>query len=162
MDETTFDAYYAESFGRLVNQVAAMCGNQTEAKDCVQEAFIRGWDRRRNLRDNPDAWIRTVAYRLAVSRWRRHRMDDRAADRSLHRDSPGPNPDRVAINQALRRLPADQRRAIVLFHMADLSVTDIAAELGVPVGTVKARLSRGRAALALLLIDALPEESHHA
>ncbi len=162
MNEESFDAFYAASFGRLVTQIAAMCGNQADARDCVQEAFIRAWDHRRTLRDHPEAWVRTTAYRLAVSRWRRHRLDVRATDRSLHRDNPGPGPERVAIQQALQRIPEEQRRVIVLFHLADLSVADIAAELGVPVGTVKARLSRGRAALAPLLRDRLPEESRHA
>lgn len=48
----------------------------------------------------------------------------------------------------MRKLPAAQREALVLFHVADLSVDDIARQLDVPAGTVKARLSRGRAALA--------------
>ncbi|MFC6342058.1 RNA polymerase sigma factor, partial [Nocardioides hankookensis] len=46
-----------------------------------------------------------------------------------------------------------QRQAVVLHHIADLSVLDVAREAGVPEGTIKARLSRGRAALAALLAD---------
>jgi RNA polymerase sigma-70 factor, ECF subfamily len=60
----------------------------------------------------------------------------------------GPGPDRVAFVQALRKVPAEQRRALVLYHLADLTVEQIAAEAGVRPGTVKARLARGRAALA--------------
>ena len=60
---------------------------------------------------------------------------------------------RVALARALQQLPADQRRAIVLYHLGDLSVAAVAAEMGVPVGTIKARLSRGRATLATLLGD---------
>ncbi|MDQ3485071.1 MAG: SigE family RNA polymerase sigma factor, partial [Actinomycetota bacterium] len=48
-----------------------------------------------------------------------------------------------------------------LHHLCDLSVADVAAETGVPVGTVKARLSRGRAALASLLTDHSTEVAHH-
>jgi RNA polymerase sigma-70 factor, ECF subfamily len=59
----------------------------------------------------------------------------------------GPGPDRVAFVEALRRVPAEQRRALVLYHLADLTVAQIAAETGVRPGTVKARLARGRAAL---------------
>ena len=59
----------------------------------------------------------------------------------------------MALARALQQLPPDQRRAIVLHHLCDLSVRDIAAETGVATGTVKARLSRGRAALATLLTD---------
>lgn len=64
---------------------------------------------------------------------------------------PATEPDHVALVVALRRLPEAQRRAVVLHHVAGLPVADVAAETGVPVGTVKARLSRGRAALAVLL-----------
>lgn len=63
----------------------------------------------------------------------------------------GPGPDTVALVDALRRLPEAQRSALVLHHMGGRSVAEIAAEGGVAVGTVKARLHRGRQALAVLL-----------
>jgi RNA polymerase sigma-70 factor, ECF subfamily len=53
----------------------------------------------------------------------------------------------------LRELPLQQRQALVMHHMLGIPVAQIAAEQGVAVGTVKARLSRGRAALAPLLVD---------
>ncbi|WP_261376499.1 RNA polymerase sigma factor [Nocardioides sp. J9] len=59
----------------------------------------------------------------------------------------------VALVAALRQLPEAQRQALVLHHIADLPVQQVAAEVGVPEGTIKARLSRGRAALAELLAD---------
>ena len=59
----------------------------------------------------------------------------------------------MAVVAALGRLPEDQRRALVLHHIADLPVAEVAREVGVAVGTVKARLSRGRATLALLLAE---------
>lgn len=164
MDESAFDAFYNASFGRIVVQVAAMIGNRDEAMDCVQEAFIRAWDHRRQLSADlsPDGWVRTTAYRLAVSSWRRRRMDVRAEDRSLPGSGvPQPSENRVAIDAALAKLPAEQRRAIVLYHFADLSVGEIAHETGVPAGTVKARLSRARTALSTLLNDRLPEENRH-
>jgi RNA polymerase sigma-70 factor (ECF subfamily) len=156
MDQEAFDAFYQASFGRLVGQIYAMCGNMAEAQDCVQEAFIRAWDRRRSLDldQSPEAWVRTVAYRLAVSRWRRARKSLLPPDRA-HAPAPPAEPDvqRVALARALQALPADQRRAIVLYHLCDLSVAEVAAEVNAPTGTVKARLSRGRAALATLLGD---------
>ncbi len=157
MDSEEFDALYRDSFGSLVSQVYAMCGNRTEAQDCVQEAFIRAWAQRHKLdrASSPQAWIRTTAYRIAVSRWRRYRLARRAPDRALQEpgDHAGPDVTGVALARALQRLPVEQRRAIVLHHLADLSVADVAREVGAPVGTVKARLSRGRAALAVLLSD---------
>lgn len=164
MDEAAFDAFYADSFRRLVGQIYAMCGNLAEAQDCVQEAFVRAWDKRRTLdvEQSPEAWVRTVAYRLAVSRWRKARKALLPTDRSHPPATPiEPDVTRVALARALQALPADQRRAIVLHHLADLSVADVAAEVGAPVGTVKARLSRGRAALAVLLADDTSQESSH-
>ena len=54
---------------------------------------------------------------------------------------------------ALKQLPEKQRRALVLHHIADLPVAQVAHEVGAPEGTVKAWLSRGRTALAALLAD---------
>ena len=58
---------------------------------------------------------------------------------------------RVAINLALRGLPVAQRKVVVLHHLLDLPVEQVAAELGVPTGTVKSRLARARGALAAQL-----------
>jgi len=164
VDAATFDAFYSASFPRLVGQVYAMCGDFTEAQDCVQEAFVRAWDHRRQLAavQSPEAWVRTVAWRLAVSRWRRARRGVTFADRSHSQARPGPDVDHTALVSALRLIPEEQRRAVVLHHLCDLSVADVAAETGVPVGTVKARLSRGRAALAGLLDGDRAEEKDHA
>ncbi len=157
MDEITFDEFYTASFRRVTTQVHAMIGNRDEAQDCVQEAFVRAWAHRRTLErvEHREAWVRTTAYRLAVSRWRRTQRARRAPDRALSPSgvAPGGNPDHVALVSALQLLPEAQRRALVLHHLCDLPVQDVARELGVPVGTVKARLSRGRAALAEHLSD---------
>jgi RNA polymerase sigma-70 factor (ECF subfamily) len=70
---------------------------------------------------------------------------------------PGVDANRVALVAALQQLSQATRETIVLHHLADMSVHEVAEALGVPVGTVKARLSRGRAMLATLLSDAEPE-----
>jgi RNA polymerase sigma-70 factor (ECF subfamily) len=59
--------------------------------------------------------------------------------------------DAVLLVTALRQLPQDQRIALVLHHILDLPLADIARQIGAPVGTVKARLTRGRRAMAALL-----------
>jgi RNA polymerase sigma-70 factor (ECF subfamily) len=68
-------------------------------------------------------------------------------------DVPPLGPDHVALVAALRRLSPDQRRAIVLHHLVDLPVAEVAHELQVAVGTVKSWLHRGRAALAAELAE---------
>lgn len=85
MDEVEFDRFYSESFNRLVGHIYAMCGNLPEAQDAVQEAFVRAWDHRKKLdsSNNPEGWVRTTAYRLTVSRWRKARRAFRQPDRAL-------------------------------------------------------------------------------
>ncbi|GHF24239.1 hypothetical protein GCM10010359_28090 [Streptomyces morookaense] len=63
-----FEELYAQTVARLTGQLYVMLGDLHEAQDVVQEAFVKGWSRRRQLeRDGrPEAWIRTVAWRLAV------------------------------------------------------------------------------------------------
>jgi RNA polymerase sigma-70 factor, ECF subfamily len=152
-----FTDFYAASFRRLVGQLYLMTGDQAEAQDAVQEAFVRAWAHRGKLDrlGAPEAWVRATAWHVAVSRWHRARLG-----RLLTRSQPrppavdGPSPDRVALIDALRQVPAEQRRALVLYHLCDLTVAQIVEETGAAAGTVKARLARGRAALAPHLRDA--------
>ena len=69
------------------------------------------------------------------------------------RDRSPPDETTTALVRALQEIPEAQRRAIVLHHLADLPVAEVARIEHCPVGTVKARLSRGRTALAALLAD---------
>ena len=157
MDDTEFDEFYTGSRRRLTAQLYAMIGDAEEAADCVQEAFVRAWARRGQLDrvQHPEAWVRTTAYRLAISRWRRlqkrRRFDDRAV--APPTEAPPASAEHVELVDALRTVSEPLRVALVLHHIVDLPVAEVAAELGVPVGTVKARLSRGRAALAAALAE---------
>jgi RNA polymerase sigma-70 factor (ECF subfamily) len=155
-DSDDFDAFYHATSRRLLHQMYAMTGNLADAQECTQEAYARAWQRWKQVHEaeDPAAWVRTVAWRIAASRWRKTRNGIRAAVRHGPPD-PGhpPSPDHVALVSALRRIPEEQRRAIVLHHLVGMSVQEVAHETGAPTGTVKARLSRGRAALADLLRD---------
>lgn len=154
MTEDDYRAFYASAFARLVGQVYLLTGNFADAQDAVQEAFVRAWSRRRRFADGdePEAWIRTVARRIAVSRWRSARSGLAAWRRhGLVPHVPAPGVETPLIVAALQRLPEEQRRAIVLHHLCDRSVDQVAVETRVPSGTVKARLSRGRTALRQIL-----------
>jgi RNA polymerase sigma-70 factor (ECF subfamily) len=155
-DVNEFDEFYGATGRRVVAQVYAMIGDLAEAEDAVQEAYSRAWQRWETVRDytDPASWVRVVAYRIAVSSWRRARGRLAAHRRSgLPPDEAELSPDTVALVAALRRIPAAQRRAIVLYHLADLSVREVADETGATESAVKAQLSRGRQALAQLLGD---------
>lgn len=151
--EQALTELYHASFRRLVTQLYAFTTDLTEAQDVVQEAFARALARRHGLADvdNPEAWLRTVAINVVRRRWRRRQLFDTI----MLRDRPtqelvssAPTPERTDVRDALAELPKGYREVIVLHYFADLPVDEIAEILGVAAGTVKSRLSRGRAALA--------------
>ncbi|GAB3065200.1 RNA polymerase sigma factor [Micromonospora schwarzwaldensis] len=153
-DVDGFDEFYRGSRQRVLGFVYALTGNLAEAQDAVQEAYIRAWQRWPTVRgyDDPEAWLRVVASRIAVSRWRSLRSRARAYLRHGADDHiPAPSTDTVEVVAALRRLPEEQRVALALYYLVGMPVAEVARETAAPVGTVKARLSRGRAALAELL-----------
>ena len=152
---------YETSYRRLVAQAYAVAGDRVEAEDAVQEAFARAvaaGDRFRRL-DNPEAWLRTVALNVLRRRWRRASLFRALTPRlATPADVPGISEDHVAVVEGLRSLPFQQRETLALFYLGDLSVQEIAATLGVADGTVKSRLTRGRAALAAVLETTLEAE----
>ncbi|MFC5921878.1 SigE family RNA polymerase sigma factor [Micromonospora vulcania] len=153
VDAVDFDQLYHAHFRSLTIQLAAYFGDFSQAQDLVQEAFCRAFARwgKVSRYDDPVAWVRRVAWNLATSRWRRLRTAQSYLRRQREEYVPGPDPDRVALTRALAALPPNHRRVVVLHHLADLSVTEIAQQEDVPEGTVKSWLHRGRAALAAQL-----------
>jgi RNA polymerase sigma-70 factor (sigma-E family) len=149
--DEAFDAFYLATYRRVLGQVFTLVGSVAEAEDAVQEAYARAWQRWARLDGyaDPEAWVRRVAYRIAVSSWRKT-VNRLLAHRRLGPPDQvaGASVDQLALRDALLRLPPEQRVAVVLHHLVGLSVEEIAAETATPVGTVKSRLSRGRRALA--------------
>ena len=156
------DELYTATYQRLVVQLYAICGDLADAEDAVQEAFVTVLRKRGDFArvSNPEGWIRTVALNRLRGGWRHAAVVRRYQPRV-----PGPQgsvevgPEHVAIVTALSQVDEDQRRVVVLHHLADLGTAEIAEELGIPEGTVKSRLSRARARLAPLLDE--NEESQH-
>lgn len=160
-----FTTLYNATFAQLAAQICAYLGNAAEAQDVVQEAYLRAWKRWDTIRryDDPVGWVRRVAWNLATSRWRRQALLDRFLRRHGREDVvKAVGPEHVAVVAALRRIPERQRLAVVLHHLADRSVDDIAVELAVPRGTVLSWLHRGRARLAAELSDSAPHSSEGA
>ncbi|MFG3706922.1 SigE family RNA polymerase sigma factor [Micromonospora sp. NPDC047670] len=158
----SFEEFYAANFQALTLQLYAYTADVGQAQDAVQEAFSRAWARWDRLvrYERPAAWVRTVAMNVVRNRWRRLRAARTHARYHQDQTVEGPGPDRVALARALASLPETQRRAVVLFHVADLSIADIAEQEGVAPGTVKSWLHRGRAALAAELSEPRTEDPH--
>lgn len=160
MDRYEFEQLYEREFPRLIGQLTVLCGDREEAADCVQEAFVRAWERRRELEAStaPGGWVRTAAVRIATSRWRRARNAASAWQRSWFRerhDDPGPENGDGETFAAMQRLTYDQRHVLALHYVFDMSVADTARVLGLPESTVKVRLHRARRALSGLLAPAV-------
>jgi RNA polymerase sigma-70 factor (ECF subfamily) len=150
---------YEASYSRLVAQLYALCGDMTTAEDAVQDAFVTAIRKSRELVHvrSPEAWIRTVAVNRLRAGWRHT-----AVVRRYQPKVPGPQvpvevgPHHVALVAALAQLDLDHRLVVVLHHVADLGTAEIAAQLEIPEGTVKSRLSRARTRLAGLLDEREP------
>jgi RNA polymerase sigma-70 factor (ECF subfamily) len=155
-DDSGFDAFYRSTCRPLLGQLYAMCGDMDEAQDCLQEAYLRAWQRwpRISQYKDPAGWVRQVAWRLAINRWHRARN----AVRAWVRHGPAPavaeaSPDGLLLAAAMRGLPVAQREALVLHYLAGMTIEQIADQTGAPAGTIKARLARGRTHLSELLSE---------
>lgn len=152
-DARWFETLYEVSYQHLTLIVLAR--NRVdlgEAQEIVQEAFAKAYAKRDIVEavTNPEAWVCTVALNIARRRWRRRSIADRLFGRDHH---PSPDiadvgADNADLYRAIRALPDVQREAVFLHYLADQSIDEISANTGSPVGTVKSRLARGRAALA--------------
>lgn len=132
-DGPTFDEVYRRHFQPLVVQLYAFVADMSEAQDLVQEAFSRAWPRwhRISRYDDPVAWVRRVAWNIAISRWHRLRTARLFSLRQRVEVVNGPGPDRVVLAAALATLPVNHRRAVVLHYLAGLTVGEIAEDCGV-------------------------------
>ena len=131
-DAQRFDDFYRGTRARLVAYLFAVGGDLAEAQDAAQEAYTRAWQHWSSLAGStdPEAWVRTVGWRVLAHRWRSLRSRRRAQYRQgTPRSSPAPSEDTVILVAALRQLPESQRHALVLYHLLDLPVVRIAAAI---------------------------------
>ena len=159
-DDDAFAAVFSTHHAELLRLAYLLCGDVARADDLVAETFARFHRPWRSGRvDNDRAYLRRTLVNLSNSWLRRARLE-RGEARRRHGDDRGAvdaqqhAADRDEVYQALRRLPARQRTAIVLRYYEDLSVHQTAQVMGVSSGTVKASVSRGLATLRSLLADA--------
>ncbi len=158
-DTTEFADFYAVNFPRIAAQLYAYLGDHAEAQDVTQEAFCRALDRwaRVSTYTHAQMWVRQVAWNLATSRLRHLQVAKRYLARQRIEHVDGPSPDRIAMVEALAKLPPKHRLAVVLHHVGRLSTAEIARQEGVAEGTVRSWLSRGRAKLAEHFEESLTE-----
>ena len=167
-DRAAFDALVRTRIDAVYRTSLAILGNQADAADATQETFVSAWTHWDALRDPDsfDAWLGRInlnACRAQLRRRGRTRVreirlpdpQDGGEQPSTDRALDDRTADADAFDRAFARLSADDRAVLVLHHLQERSVAEIAAVLGAPVGTVKSRLHRARAALE----SALAKES---
>jgi RNA polymerase sigma factor (sigma-70 family) len=139
-----------------------------DAEDVVQEAFLRAFSAFESLRgEDAKPWLLTIVRNTSMTWLKRNRnagatigFEEALEDPVEH--SPDPEErlliscDREQVRQALEQLPSDFRVAVVLREMEGLSYKEISATMGVPLGTVMSRLSRGRDWLRRILSTPRP------
>jgi RNA polymerase sigma-70 factor (ECF subfamily) len=152
-DHDAFAALIGAATNRLYAMACLILRDTDRAEDATQEAIVRAWRELPRLRD-PDrfgAWLRRLTVNACFDEARR--IKRRAEISLVHMserstaDSSGAFVEHDRVDRAFRRLPFDQRTVLVLQHHFDLSHTEIAETLGIPVGTVKSRIRYGAAAL---------------
>lgn len=102
--------FYVVTYTRLVGVLARVCDGREDAEEVVQEAFVRlvQWWPKVSRYDDPEAWVRSVAFRLATSRWRKRRAGAAALLRlGPARHVTPPSVDRVTVDAVLAPLSPD-------------------------------------------------------
>ncbi len=172
-DRRAMDALLRAQYDRIFAVCRRITGSDADAADAAQEAMIAiarsigKFDGRSSF----GTWVYRIATNASLDELRRRRRrpvvahggphvgsgDEMPDDRDPHLADPEGERrldrtlDRLELDDALRKVPEEFRVPLVLRDVGDLDYSEIAATLGVPIGTVKSRIARGRAALAVAL-----------
>jgi RNA polymerase sigma-70 factor, ECF subfamily len=175
VDEETDEALMAQirsgsqtAYRRLVHRhlkrtfglARRLCGNEAEAEDIVQDAFLQVWQRRSQWTDE-GARFTTWLYRVVVNRCIDHKRRPISQELDAVAEPPDASPDAVStihrqqiaarLSDAQSKLTPQQRAAITLFYYENLTNADIAIVMQISVGAVESLLKRARQQLRLLL-----------
>lgn len=142
--DSDFAEYVRARQHRLLRAAFLVCGDEHLAQDLLQGAFVKlalNWSKVKD--DHPDAFVRRILYRDAVSAWRKRRREVVDGEGPLSVVvAPGDfaeQDNRIDLMRALAQLPPRQRAVIVLRYFEDRSERDTADALGISVGTVKSQ-----------------------
>jgi RNA polymerase sigma-70 factor (ECF subfamily) len=159
-DAAAFDALARVRIDHSYRLALAILRSETNARDAVQDAYLQAWRMLPGLRDTArfDAWLDRILVNACRMQLRHHRVVRlreidvaEPADFATASSADPPPDEHVAdadlVRLAMDRLDGDQRSLLVLHHVEDRPVAEIAKVLGIPIGTVKWRLHAARAAL---------------
>ena len=161
-DESALETLYARYGGLLYTLALRIVGDGELAREVVQDTFVRSWDGRETYdpqRGRVPWWLMGIARNRAIDLLRSRIHQQRIRERTAAlREAPAVAPNdldavstRVAVLHALQNLSDGQRTAIELAYYGGLTQTEIAEELGEPLGTVKSRTREAMEQLRSLL-----------
>ena len=165
-DHDAFAELVRAEIGRLDAAARLIVRNPELARDAVQEGLIRAWRDLRGLREPErfDAWLYrlTVNACLDLERRRRRRPIEVEIDTLFAPTDPDPADgiaDRALIDDVLRNLDPQARAIVVLHYILGLPLPEVAACLGIPVGTAKSRLHRAMGSMRSDMASTAPPPS---
>lgn len=146
---------FREHYPAMVRLAYLLTSDRGLAEDIAQEAFIRTWRawHRIQKEGSAPAYLRATVVNLSRSSLRRRLVERRHATAEPDGTSDGDPADRLAVVEALRRLPHGQRSVVVLRYHLDLSEEQTAEALGIAAGTVKSQTHKALARLGELLAE---------
>jgi RNA polymerase sigma-70 factor (ECF subfamily) len=168
-DREAWEVVVRHRHARVYNLAYRFTGRADEAEDLTQEVFLKVYRTLHLYRAESGAletWIVRVARNHFIDHYRKHKTErhqtapleehhDAIALPTVRVETPGEMLDRKEtaerVHRLLDRLPHDQREAVILRDIEELTYEEIAELLKVPIGTVKSRINRGRIELARLL-----------
>jgi RNA polymerase sigma factor (sigma-70 family) len=146
-DVAAFARHYEVELDGLVRLAFVVCGDLSIAEDAVADAVVKVWSHwRKGHVNNLGAYLRRAVLNELIGQGRRqqrhrHRDAMSAVDNAVLPDDA--IEDRELVWAVLRSLPVEQRAVIALRYLCDLSESETADALGLPIGTVKSRMARG-------------------
>lgn len=167
-DQKAFEELVRLYEKRVLALTQRMCKNPEDAAEAAQEAFFAAWQGLKSFRGESSfsTWLYRLASNACVDRLRREGRRRNAVsldDEELNLDIPSSisSPQEEAerrelgerIGEGLRALPPEYRAVLILREIHQLRYEEIAGALGLDVGTVKSRISRGRKRLRRFLLE---------
>ena len=145
-----------ELIPRLRRYARALAGDRTAADDLVQDTLERAWSKLHLYRRGTDlrAWLFTVMHNVYVNQRRAARPSTPFDEDMPEFAQPARESDTLVLRDldaAIRRLPPDQREVLLLVALEDMSYSEAARALEIPIGTVMSRLARAREKLRAML-----------
>lgn len=149
----SFSDFYRDEYGGVVRFAFVLSGDRWSAEDLAQDAFAatyRQWDRVGRY-DNPEAFVRRAVANRSVSFFRRANVERRALarmDQRVQVEMPVLSAEAEEVWAAVRSLPRRQAQIVALVYLDGLSISEVAAVLGISPGTTKTHWRRARSRLA--------------